>query len=469
MEEKDDIYFDVLNYMCDNFDYSLYATDFNTKLISALKNSLTATSKTSDEISMTVIKVGLQDFFSAIFQKISVYEENEKIKIVKYFDKGAKNESQDKQIHALRQKLVMHKDEVESTLSKDALYIFNESLRSKYETILKTLNIFFLKDTIREQMGRIYSLESKDIIVFLNGKVFLKKFSRKAGSVGDQSQTTIFHDQKFLESLWKAVTEKLNNSFRSSFQFLNYDKIDFHRKYPLKLFSIINAVVKKSFGNISKKDILDYSDIAFKKYLSNLLKEIADYILIEVSKGELEAIKFFKQYLESMRIINEKDNKCDCENILIFLKKRDYLNLKMNYRNKEIKNILEKIKHNLSSAEKSQNEMKHVEKKRSELLLTIKKMENELNLIRSQIRQNSFDINRLESAKRELKEAYAQVEAKFRIRTNILKNIHKELSRLETKRNEKSILHKNSSEEFMIVENKYRQICELLAIALSKR
>ncbi|MBL0686526.1 MAG: hypothetical protein JJV95_02140 [Sulfurospirillum sp.] len=467
--EKDDIYFDVLDYMCENFDYSLYAADFDTKLISDLKNSLTAKSEISEETFMVGIKVGLQDFFSAIFQKVSVYEEDGNIKIVKYFDKGAKNEKQDKQIHILRQNLVMHKENIESTLSKGTLYIFDKSSRGEYETTLIAFNVFFLKDAIREQMSRIYNLKSRDIIVFLNEKIFLKKFNHKTGlHVDHQGQATILNDQRFVESLWKDITKKLNDSFRNNFQFLNYSRYEFYKKYPLKLFSIIKLVVKKSFGNIVKKDILNYSNIAFKMYLPNLLEEIADYVLNEISKGELEATHFFKMYSESMHTINEKNNVYYCENILLFLKKREYLNLKINHKNKEIKNIVEKIKINLDNIEKSENEMEHIKKRKSELILSIKKIEDELYIKKSQMRQNSFNLNRLESSKRELNEASKQIETRFRTRTKILTNSYKELARWKTKKSEKNILKEDLSKEFIVVKNEYAQICKILAIALSK-
>jgi len=116
-----DIYSSVLDYMCENYDYDLYATSFDSKLVASLQRSIASVPTAAGGTRVDATKTALQDFFDAIFQKVFVYEDEERLKIVKYFDKGALSEEQDKQIHALRQELVTFKDEVES--KRFSLYV----------------------------------------------------------------------------------------------------------------------------------------------------------------------------------------------------------------------------------------------------------------------------------------------------------------------------------------------------------
>ena len=109
---EDKIYTAVLEYMCEHYDYSLYATDFNSLHVTAMQRSIASQSSPAGESRVVAVRLALQDFFNAIFQKIFVYEDEERLKIVKYFDNGAINEQQDRQIHALRQELISYRDEV---------------------------------------------------------------------------------------------------------------------------------------------------------------------------------------------------------------------------------------------------------------------------------------------------------------------------------------------------------------------
>ena len=479
---ESDIYSSVLDYMCENYDYYLYATDFDSKSVSSLQRAIATVPTTAGGSRVDATKTALQDFFDAIFQKVFVYEDEERLKIVKYFDRGALSEEQDKQIHALRQELVKCKKEVESTFSKDSLYMFDKVSRKRFETTLLLLNEIPHKDILRDQISLVYSLGQRDIVVFLNGKLFLKKFNHKTFKNEDkhQQQADILYDKRFIDSLWEEVNLHLKSSFKSGFDFLKYDAKEFYEKYPPKLFSIIKSVVKSSFVDISEKDSIHYANTAFKSYLPKMLKEIADFLFSEVTESNLRAIKFLKFYSESTKIsnnkmrlnkaplMNKKGKIYNYKNILTTLKAKELLGSKITHKKIELKNIQVRVKKSLYVVQRSEDEMERIVQRRLELLQAIEKVEDEIKSLDTMNSANNLDINRLEFSKRDLLEAFKQVEVRSRTQTNILSNTHKELEKWEIKKEEKNFLKDELFKEQMQVEQEYDQICEILATALGK-
>lgn len=476
-----DIYTSILDHMCEKYDYSLYATDFDTRSISLLQRSIASIPTPAGQSRNNATKMALQDFFNAIFQKIFVYEDEDRLKIVKYFDKGALTEEQDKQIHALRLELVKYKNEVETLCKENYLYMFDKASRKRFEIALLNFPIESIKDIIREQIIIVYDLEKRDIVVFLNGKIFFKKFNNIIENfVIEKNRLEILDDKRFVDDLWLEVKVKLNESFKGGFEFSKYDEKQFYKLYPKKFIAIITKVIKNSFVNVSDDEIVYYSNAVFKKYLSKMLIEVASFIFYEVLEGRLKAIKFLKFYSESTRVLNNKMklekapmmNKSGkiykYQNILALLKHKELLSSKITHKKIELQNLQVKVKNSLNIVQRSEDEMDKIQKRRFELLLAIEKVEDEIKLYKEKFANSSLHIDRLEFSKRDLLEAFKQVEIRSRTQINIIKNASNDLERWEEKRHKKNILKQELDDKYIEIEKEYRVICEVFAIALGK-
>ncbi len=478
--QEADIYSSILDYMCENYDYTLYATDFNAKRVSSLQRAIASVQTTVGTSRAEAIKTALQDFFNAIFQKVFVYEDEERFKIVKYFDKGADSEEQDRQIHALRQELIYYKDEVENTFFNDSLYMFDKPSRNRFEATLLGLKASPLKEIIREQITMVYDLEPRDIVIFLNKKIFLKKFNYIYEDEKELDKTDMLHDERFVDSLGEELSFALQKSIDDGFDFFRYSSKEFYEKYPQKFFSIINKVVKSSIVNIDEKDLNTYNNVVFKQHALKMLKDLSCYLFNEVLDGNLRAIKFLKQYSESKKIynskmklhkaplMNKKGKIYNFQSILATLKRRELLSIKITHKNIEIKNIELRVHKAQNILERSLDEMEKIKRRRSELLFAIEQVEDEIFALDENSSSNSTPINRLEFSKRDLLEAFKQVEITIKTQTNILNNTRKELKKWEEKREEKRFLKEKLFEEQMEVEQEYNQVCEILATSLSK-
>jgi hypothetical protein len=377
--------------------------------------------------------------------------------------------------------LIFFKDEIENSFFNDFLYMFDKSSRKRFETTLLLLHNIPLKKILREQISLVYNLDQRDIVIFLNGKIFLKKFSYKIFKERElTNQIEILYDKRFIDSLWEEVSISLIDSFESGFDFLSYNAKEFYEKYPPKFFSIIKQVVKNSFIDIGERETIEYTNLAFKKYFSKILKEVAHYLFEKVIDSDLRAIKFLKQYSESTKIsnnkmrlnkaplMNKKGKIYNYQSIFTLLKLRELYESKITHKKIEIKNIQVRVKKSLFIVQRSEDEMQRIQKRRLELLIAIEKVEDEINSLTNMKLTNNLDLNRLEFSKRDLLDAFKQVEVRSRTQTNILNNTHKELKNWESKKEEKVRLKDELFKIQMDIEQEYDQVCEILSISLGK-
>ena len=478
--EKSDIYSNVLDYMCENYDYSLYATDFNTKTIMQMQDTYGLVVSSKKKIEET--KTALQDFFDAIFQRVFVYEDDERLKIVKYFDKGALSENQDKQIHALRQELLTCRDDVSKAFSNNSLYMFDKVSRKRFEITIISLIDMPKKEILREQISLVYALEQKDIVVFLNGKIFLKKFHNKKpkNQSPKKSQEELLYDERFIDSLWEEVNIGLDELLRGSFDFFRLSPKEFYEKFPVRFFSVIKRVLKNSLDRVSDDDISHFAGIAFKGYLRMGLKIAAKYIFDEVLEGELRAIKFLKSYSQSTKITNNKmrlkkaplmnrrGNIYNYQAILMLLKEKELINSKITHKKIELKNIQKRVKKSQLITQRSEDEMERIQKRRLKLLLVIEKVEYEIKSMSNQKPISKLNISRLEFSRRDLLEEFKQVELRLRTQKNILDNADKELKKWEEKKEDNKLLKEELLKKQVKIVKEYDEICEVFASLLGK-
>jgi len=480
MAEKN-IYTSILDYMCKNYEYSLYATDLDAKSISLLQRSVASLKIKAGETRNYSIKMALQDFFNAIFQKTFVYEDDDRLRIVKYFDKYVQTEEEDKLIHMLRLELVKYKDEVELLTKENCLYMFDKNSRKRFEIALVSFPNNLIKDIIRNQISIVYDLEEKDIVIFLNEKIFVKKFNIVEKSLtNDSFMLNILDDDRFLEALWKEVKVKLNESFKSSFDFLKYDEKKFYDKYPKKFIFIIKSVVRNSFISLSENDVNSYTNTIFKNYLLKMLEEVANFLFSEVLESELRAIKFLKFYSQSTKILNNKlklqkapimtkEGKVyNYQNIFYLLKQKELFESKITHKKIELKNLQKKVEKSFFILQRSEDEMEKIKKRRFNLLKAIEKVEDEIDFNKSKNDINNLNLGKLEFSKRDLLEEFKQVEIRSRTQINIINNSHNELEKWENKRHQKNILKIELENKYFIIKDEYRVLCEIFAKVLSQ-
>lgn len=478
---KEDLYTALLEYMCENYDYSLYATDLDAKHISFMQRTLASVPTTAGQNRTHLLKIALFDFFNAIFQKIFVYEDEERLKIVKYFDIGALNEEQDRQIHSLRLELLEYKAKVLEAFEKNLIYMFDQNLRNRFELALISLVDRPIKEILRAQIELVFDLEKKDVVIFLNSRIFIKKFLHVELKQPRQDyKVSLIRDTRFTNSFIHELKEKLRYSFETTFNFVQQDKNSFYVNHQARFLSIVKNVVKNSFINCSEEEVLEYANIAFKYFKEHMLYESAVWLLKRVYENDLKAINFLKSYSEGIKpnqekikidkfpLIGEDGVIYNFQSISNILKKKELFYSKMNHKKLEIAKIQERLKNSLKIVHRSEDEMKNLQKRRLELLRAIEKVEDEImQNLRTNI-QRSVETDRLEFAKRDLLEAFKQGEIRIKTQSNILQNTNIELEKWQAKR----VLCDNQKfeiqQEYDHLSSKYQQVCEILALALGK-
>jgi hypothetical protein len=477
--QREDMYTSVLDYMCENYDYSLYATDFNARAVSAMQRHIASIPTPAGLNRISLIKIALHDFFNAIFQKVFIYEDEERLKIVKYFDDGASNESEDRQIHALRQELVKHKEDVQSTFEKDSIYMFDKNMRNRFELALISLNEIPIKELLRAQIEMVYDLDFRDIVIFLNGRIFVKKFLYHEAYELNQ-KIAIINDVRFTHSFVEELRIKLKNAFESTFDFTQKNKNNFYKEYPQKYFILVKNLVKNSFLDIEEEESISYTNLAFKKFLPIMLYESAVWLLHRVYESDLKATNFLKSYSESVTphgdkikinklpLMDKKGKIHNLQSIFAILKKRELLNSKIGHKKIELRKLQERVKKSLDVVKRSEDEMEHLQSRRVELLKVIEKVEDEIASYTAKSTIRNIEIDRLEFSKRDLLEAFKQVEVRIKTQGNILKNTQIDLDKWQEKRQICDNAKKDREAEYAEIDKQYKEVCEILALTLGK-
>lgn len=478
---KEDIYTKVLEYMCKNYDYSLYAADFNANHITNLQRSIASIPSTAGQSRIQVIKLALQDFFNAIYQRIFIYEDEERIKIVKYFDVGAVNENQDRQIHALRQELLKFKKDIENTLEKNVFYMFDKASRKRFEVTLLHLNDKPLKEMLREQINLVFELEKKDITIFLNERIFIKKFKESEEEIYTKYKAfEAIDDTRLTNNFLEVLKLRLNKTFENTFHFINQDKKTFYGSYPYKFKNILTLLIENAFIDEDKNDVQAYVNYAYTKFLPNMLEEAAIWLLAKVTQSELKAISFLKSYSESINtsqnnikikkqpLMDSEGNIYNFQAIMKVLKRRDLLISKLGHKKMEISKITTRVKKSQKVVQRSFDEMDTLQNRRLELLHIIETVENEISALKYKDASSNIDVNRLEFSKRDLLEAFKQVEIRIKTQNNILQNTAIELSKWEDKRVKSDLERYELEKEYIEIHHQYRAICEALSFSFSK-
>lgn len=479
--KEDKIYAAVLSYMCENYDYSLYANDFDALHVKSLRRAIASTPSGVSGDRMLKTKVALQDFFDAIFQKVVIYEDEAYINVVKYFDKGAQNEQEDRQIHKLRLELLEYKEEIEDCFKQSALYTFADTQRKELEQILLGFSKNEAKEILRQQMRLVYDMSEKDVIVFLNDKVFLKQFLHVRQSLAiENNYIYLLQDEYFLHNLWEEIQKHIKHTLQERFCFFQHEPLYFYTNYEKVLSVEIEKILLKIFLNMDEELIQEYTKEFCLRFDEKMLLECSEYLLQSVLHNNLKAISFLKFYCQSTYFHNNKrklrraplmDVKGHIYNyqeILWVLKQKESLAKKIEQKKEEIKKIEDKVRNALSLFRQSHEQMQTIEKKHIELLEAIARVDEQINDLKAKQQSKHIEINRLELSKRDLLEVFSQIQVRLKTQKNVLKNRSTELEKWDEKKHEKLLIEEDIQKEYMLTCKEYEKICLLLSEALGK-
>lgn len=272
----------------------------------------------------------------------------------------------------------------------------------------------------------------------------MKKFIFEEKEEFLYAKSFIVMDKKFTNNFWEVLSKRLEPLFKQGFVFFNENKKLFYANYPSKFLQLINNLILNSFTFIDERDALEYAKVAYDKFLPKILEECAKHLLKETLHVNTKAINFLKSYSESVVNSNKKmtlkrqplmsktGKIYNFQHILSVLKKLELLQSKISHKKLEIAKSTQRVKKALQIVHRSEDEMLHLQQRRRELLNAIEKVEIDIQNLGYEEKKN-LDKDRLEFAKRDLLEAFKQVEVRIKTQEYILKNTHTELDKWQEK------------------------------------
>jgi hypothetical protein len=221
---KNEIYAKSIDTICQMYDYSLYAKDFNyKKLIDRLKKYYS-----DEELKKNLAQIGyaIRDFFDAINQKITLKAISlNDLKFEKKFDRYANTEVVDRKIHALRTNLFKI---YYATRDKSRVYISKEKLEF-LKNILKAFPNTMQNQIIISYIKTIWELPDAAIVLNNSGIYIDKKIQDTKSAQKQREQLGGLHNQESAYAKLKESKE-LYNKFAKEVKSLQEEVVSLRNK-----------------------------------------------------------------------------------------------------------------------------------------------------------------------------------------------------------------------------------------------
>ena len=460
IDEK--LYNTLIRLLCERYDYHTYAADISDN---ELKNLLSEAVKSQPSLPVIErqesLKAALIDFFEALYQRVFIFEENDQLRLIKHYDANVLTEREDRSIHFFRQQLLDHCSGIKEALANQFLFEFSKDFRHSCEEALATFDAPIRRQIIRDQFRQLFELDTKDMIAFLDKKLFIRRFDFPMEKRHKESlDSDFFVGKTFIESFWNDVAQTLEKSFEENFIFYDYKLSFFKEKASEHFLRIIDRVISNSIDIKGESKRL-LASAALKQFWPHFFEVCALELLEKVDLGHRKAVQFTKLLLESKNAIFDygvlhQEVKC-------FTKLSRQVDKKV-IECQQAKSRCKKLENLLLDVE---DDVKGLDFKRRTLMDAITKAEEQLEKIEQGANRVEYD--RLLMTKRDLLESFKQIEAGRKKYTNIATNRRIELSSwLDRKRHkEEELMHLDSAMKPVI--NAYEKVCKEVASLLQEK
>ena len=463
IDEK--LYKNLIQLLCERYDYHTYAADINeTDLRHLLDDAIKVNPSLPVQERQASFKAALIDFFEALYQRVFVFEENDQLRLVKHYDADVLTEREDRYIHYFRQMLLDHCLGVKESLEDHFLYEFSSTFRHTCETALDSFDRAARRTIIRDQFRRLFDLNVKDMIAFLDKKIFIRRFEfpDKNLKKGEKQGYEFFVGDTFIESFWNDVAQALEESFKEGFVFYEYKVSFFKAKAGEHFLRIIDRVVSQSI-DIRGDEKRSLTSVALQQFWPHFFEVCALELLDKIDQGHRKAILFMKLLLEEMGTPFEYNAlHQELKRYSKILRQIDKKNLEYKQAIKRCHEIDERLKD-------SEEDVRQLDIKRRTLMDAIAKIEEELDRLEANKGTNRVEKDRLEISKRDILEVFKLTEAGRKKCVNIATNRRIELSTwLDRKRHKKEELTQ-LKQAMEPLSGPYENLCKSVALLLQNK
>lgn len=297
-------------YLRDTIEPGFYASDFSQERFDTLLSTLGHEyGKEKMLARMNIIRSAIYKHFKELDQECEVSIEGSAIKVVNKFRCGAQTAEMNRALLELERSLKSLLNEKEKYALHDNLLCFDKEILTRlYQYFVETElseESFDRRDMVRLSVQESFDLHSKDIVLFLRGKLYIRYFvsakrlaeneSRRFLGVSPEDLDLIYtkhFPENFGEILLEMAIDVVNDT-------LNFDRIDnltFKAKYIEVFRALVDIAMVEYTDGVDEEMLKALNGYVLRLYFDDLLYLCAELLVEKVMDRSKKADEFLRFY-----------------------------------------------------------------------------------------------------------------------------------------------------------------------------
>lgn len=297
-------------YLQDALEPDLYASDFTQKHFDALLDELSLIYERERVLGrMDTIRTAIQRHFQASGQDCEVSIHDDSITVVNTFKRGVKTDDINRALTGLDIILL-------GLLDKKADYALQDNLLCFPQEVLTTLYAKFsgteieedyasLRDSIRLAAQEHFDLHTRDIILFLRKKLYVRYFVDVRAMTSSKEKRFLGASAEELEAIYikhfpdnfeDILFDMAEDVINDALNFSRIDNLEFKAKYIEVFRTLVDVAMVEYTHAIEKEAVMALNGYILRRYFDKLLYLCAEILIDKVMSRDRKADMFLHFY-----------------------------------------------------------------------------------------------------------------------------------------------------------------------------
>ncbi|HLD23441.1 MAG TPA: hypothetical protein VJA83_05815 [Sulfuricurvum sp.] len=314
------IILDIVTILDESLQKHLYALDFTTEQYRTLLEKLTISNdETLFNDKKGAIRKAIVKYFAKSLQEIEVQVTQSSFALKKQFIDPSKPEAYDRMLHKNNVILIDIFEHKSDYSPLPYLVSMPEEIR---KPILE--NFFKMDEDLdnarqvtRRQIEQIFTLDSRDIIFFLRGRITIRHYTppkklpegadKRFGGESIEVMEAMYNTY-FPHGAWNHIEPILGEVITEKLNFSVIDNLTFTRTFIPVFRSMIEILLVEILNKEDRNRIEGFSGFVFRQYFHNILLYTAKNLLQFIENRDKNAEAFIKYFADEV-IIDANGNK----------------------------------------------------------------------------------------------------------------------------------------------------------------
>ena len=310
----------TINHLDKTLHAPFYVNDFSTdQYLELLKHLYNLFEESSILSHLLAVEKGFKSFFLQSGQEIEIKLNQNSIKLSKVFKKNGINPALDKALFNLSQRLQPLKKNLKDFEIYSYLHEFPQDrvleLFDSFNSI--ELSKDDIRSHIREEVDLLLHLYTRDIILFLSKKMYVRNFvppvtktkgAEQRFNSCDPDKLTSIYEEDFPDDFSDKLLDLVPELESSALNFSHLENLNFHQQLPDTFRSFLDIAMLPFTENLDEETSLALNGYVLRLHFHAILEKLAEILMDKVLKRDKKADLFLKYY-NGETVLNKKGQK----------------------------------------------------------------------------------------------------------------------------------------------------------------